>query len=98
VWVTLPEGVNAKAMLPRAVTERVAYVPGTAFFADGTGQRNVRLSYCFPDPDRIREGVRRFASVVQVELELLETFGPYDATARGAGPSTGVQSPSPNLS
>jgi 2-aminoadipate transaminase len=98
VWVTLPEGVNAKAMLPRAVTERVAYVPGTAFFADGTGQRNVRLSYCFPDPDRIREGVRRFASVVQTELELLETFGPYDATGRGSGPSTGVQSPAPNLS
>ncbi|MDQ1538998.1 MAG: 2-aminoadipate transaminase [Actinomycetota bacterium] len=98
VWVTLPEGVNAKAMLPRAVTERVAYVPGTAFFADGTGQRNVRLSYCFPDPDRIREGVRRFASVVQAELELLETFGPYDATGRGSGPSTGVQSPAPNLS
>lgn len=98
VWVTLPEGVNAKAMLPRAVTERVAYVPGTAFFADGTGQRNVRLSYCYPDPDRIREGVRRFAGVVQTELDLLETFGPYDATGRGAGPSTGVQSPAPDLS
>jgi len=98
VWVTLPEGLNAKAMLPRAVTERVAYVPGTAFFADGTGQRNVRLSYCYPDPDRIREGVRRFAGVVQSELELLDTFGPYDATGRGSGPSTGVQSPAPNLS
>jgi len=98
VWVTLPEGVNTKAMLPRAVTERVAYVPGTAFFADGTGQRNVRLSYCYPDPDRIREGVRRFAGVVQSELELLDTFGPYDATGRGSGPSTGVQSPAPNLS
>jgi len=98
VWVTLPEGVNAKAMLPRAITERVAYVPGTAFFADGTGQRNVRLSYCYPDPDRIREGVRRFAGVVQSELELLETFGPYDATGRGSGPSTGVQFPSPDLS
>ncbi|HEX7536939.1 MAG TPA: PLP-dependent aminotransferase family protein [Dermatophilaceae bacterium] len=98
VWLTLPEGVNAKAMLPRAVTERVAYVPGTAFFADGTGQRNVRLSYCFPEPDRIREGVRRFAGVVQTELDLLETFGPYDATGRGSGPSTGVQSPSPDLS
>lgn len=97
VWVTLPEGVNAKAMLPRAVTERVAYVPGTAFFADGTGQRNVRLSYCFPTPERIREGVRRFAGVVQTELELLETFGPYSTTGRGAGPSTGVQSPAPNL-
>ena len=98
VWVTLPEGVNAKAMLPRAVTERVAYVPGTAFFADGTGQRNVRLSYCYPDPDRIREGVGRFAGVVQSELDLLETFGPYDATGHGGGPSLGVQFPEPNLS
>ena len=50
---------NAKAMLPRAVTERVAYAPGTGFFADGTGHRYARLSYCYPDPDRIREGVRR---------------------------------------
>ena len=98
VWLTLPEGLDAKSMLPRAVTERVAYVPGTAFFADGTGQRNVRLSYCYPDPDRIREGVRRFAGVVQSELELLETFGPYDATGRGSGPSEGVQFPAPDLS
>jgi len=98
VWLTLPEGLNAKAMLPRAVTERVAYVPGTAFFADGTGQRNVRLSYCYPEPDRIREGVRRFAAVVQTELELLETFGPYEANAKGSGPSQGVQFPAPDLS
>ena len=98
VWLTLPEGLNAKAMLPRAITERVAYVPGTAFFADGTGHRNVRLSYCYPDPDRIREGVRRFAGVVQSELELLETFGPYDATAGDSGPSHGVQFPAPDLS
>jgi 2-aminoadipate transaminase len=98
VWLTLPPGLNAKAMLPRAVTERVAYVPGTAFFADGTGQGNVRLSYCYPDPDRIREGIRRFAGVVQSELDLLETFGPYDIAGHGAGPSTGVQSPSPDVS
>ena len=98
VWLTLPEGLNAKAMLPRAITERVAYVPGTAFFADGTGHRNVRLSYCYPDPDRIREGVRRFAGVVQSELELLETFGPYDAAAGDSGPSHGVQFPAPDLS
>ena len=97
VWVTLPDGVDAKAMLPRAVTERVAYVPGTAFFADGTGQRHVRLSYCFPEADRIREGVRRFAVVVHSELELLETFGPYHATDRTSGPSPGVQFPAPDL-
>jgi 2-aminoadipate transaminase len=98
VWLTLPDGVNAKAMLPRAVTERVAYVPGTAFFADGTGHQHVRLSYCYPDPDRIREGVRRFAGVVQAELELLETFGPYDASVSSDTAAPGVQFPSPDLS
>ena len=49
---------------------RVAYVPGTGFYADGTGQRDMRLYYCFPTPDRIREGVRRLAGVIEQELEL----------------------------
>jgi DNA-binding transcriptional MocR family regulator len=75
VWLTLPEGLDAKAMLPRAVTARVAYVPGTAFFADGQGARHMRLSYCYPESDRIREGVRRLAGVVRAELEVRETFG-----------------------
>jgi 2-aminoadipate transaminase len=75
VWLTLPEGLDAKAMLPRAVTERVAYVPGTAFYADGFGSRCMRLSYCHPSPERIREGVRRLAGVIRAELELRETFG-----------------------
>jgi DNA-binding transcriptional MocR family regulator len=75
VWLTLPEGLDAKVMLPRAVTARVAYVPGTAFFADGFGARSMRLSYCHPTPDRIREGVRRLVGVIEEELELRETFG-----------------------
>ena len=75
VWLTLPEGLDAKAMLPRAVTARVAYVPGTAFYADGFGSRCMRLSFCFPTPERIREGVRRLAAVIDAELELRETFG-----------------------
>ena len=77
-WVTLPEGLDATGMLPRAVTARVAYVPGTAFFAGAakaTGRRSLRLSYCFPEPDRIREGVRRLAAVVEGELDLVRTFG-----------------------
>jgi 2-aminoadipate transaminase len=75
VWMTLPPGVNAKAMLPRAVTARVAYVPGTAFFAEGFGSSSMRLSYCYPTPERIREGVRRLAGVVEAEMELRQTFG-----------------------
>ncbi len=75
VWLTLPEGLDAKAMLPRAVTSRVAYVPGTAFYADDFGSSCMRLSYCFPDPDRIREGVRRLAGVIDQERGLREVFG-----------------------
>ncbi|MDY7542172.1 MULTISPECIES: PLP-dependent aminotransferase family protein [unclassified Cryobacterium] len=74
VWVTLPQLLNSKAMLPRAVKELVAYTPGTAFFANGDGQQNIRLSFCYPTPAEIRVGVRRLATVVRDELDLLETF------------------------
>jgi DNA-binding transcriptional MocR family regulator len=75
-WLTLPDGLDATSMLPRAVAALVAYVPGTGFYVDGQGRQNLRLSYCYPEPDRIREGVRRLATVVEGELELVSTFGP----------------------
>lgn len=75
VWLTLPPGIDGKAMLPRAVTARVAYVPGTAFFADGFGSGAIRLSFCYPSPERIREGVRRLSGVLEAEMELRATFG-----------------------
>lgn len=74
-WVKVPEGINTKEMLPRAVTELVAYVPGTAFYADGQGTSYMRLSYCYPTPEFIREGVRRLSSVLNREVELVELFG-----------------------
>ncbi|OXM74520.1 MULTISPECIES: PLP-dependent aminotransferase family protein [Amycolatopsis] len=75
VWVTVPEGVDTKAMLPRAVTARVAYASGTGFYADGFGSRQMRLSYCYPTPERIKEGVRRLAAVLESEMDLVRTFG-----------------------
>jgi DNA-binding transcriptional MocR family regulator len=81
VWLRLPSGLDSKAMLPRAVTARVAYVPGSAFYADGSGRRYLRLSYCYPPPERIVEGVRRLSGVVRAELELHDTFGAGGAAA-----------------
>jgi 2-aminoadipate transaminase len=75
VWVQLPAGLDAQAMLPRAVTARVAYVPGTAFYSDGFGSRFMRLSYCFPTPQRILEGTRRLGEVLAYEASVNETFG-----------------------
>jgi DNA-binding transcriptional MocR family regulator len=94
VWLTVPEGLDTKAMLPRAVTQRVAYVPGTAFYAESdrsAAGRLMRLSFCYPTPERITEGVRRLATVLDNELELQRTFG-------SLRPRTvfGPQSPSPD--
>jgi 2-aminoadipate transaminase len=80
------------------VTARVAYVPGTAFFADGFGSSSMRLSYCYPTPERIREGVRRLAGVLESEMELRATFGAGPAPARTIGPRSGYDAPSSDLS
>ncbi len=92
VWLQLPDGLDSKAMLPRAVSSRVAYVPGTGFYADGQGAEHMRLSYCFPEPDRIREGVRRLAGVIEAEIELRDTFG-----SGGTHGNVGVDTPGPEV-
>ncbi|KJE23359.1 transcriptional regulator with HTH domain and aminotransferase domain [Frankia torreyi] len=76
VWVTLPGGVDTRAMLPRAIAARVAYVPGAGFYADGSGGSSMRLSFCYPPPERIRDGVGRLGRVVRDELALRDTFAP----------------------
>lgn len=97
VWLTVPEGVDTKAMLPRAVTARVAYASGTGFYADGFGSRQLRLSYCYPTPERITEGVRRLAAVLEAELDVVRTFGTTNRPALGPTPQrNGPQAPSPH--
>ena len=68
VWVTLPPEIDTKAMVPKAIVAKVAYVPGSAFYADGFGSWQMRLSYCHPTPERIREGVKALGAVVKREL------------------------------
>lgn len=69
VWVNLPPEIDTKVMVPKAIVAKVAYVPGTAFYADGFGTWAMRLSYCHPTPDRIREGVKALSQVVKQEIE-----------------------------
>jgi 2-aminoadipate transaminase len=68
VWITLPPEIDTKAMVPKAIVAKVAYVPGNAFYADGFGSWQMRLSYCHPTPERIREGVKALGAVVKQEL------------------------------
>ncbi|MCU1440258.1 MAG: PLP-dependent aminotransferase family protein [Rhodoglobus sp.] len=96
VWVTLPENIDSKSMLPRAVKELVAYTPGTAFYADGGGRNKMRLAFCYPTPDFIREGIRRLSTVINGELELLTTFA-QTAPLKTVKPSDSINSPPANL-
>ena len=92
-WVKLPEGLDAQSMLPRAVTNLVAYVSGTAFYADGQGHDHMRLSFCYPTPSAIEEGVRRLSTVVQSELEVVQMFGVKD---RVSAHRKGINIPAPD--
>jgi len=76
VWVTLPRYVDTQALLAAAVERRVAYVPGTAFYPDGRGKDQVRLAFCYPPEDRIREGVARLGSLLADEEQLYRSLHP----------------------
>ena len=66
IWLTLPAGVSGASLLTRAVDEaRVAFVPGAAFFHDGSGENTIRLSYSLPDISAIETGVRRLAVLLR---------------------------------
>lgn len=68
-WVTLPESIDARELFGEAIKERVAFVTGTAFYADGSGKNNMRLNFSHPSPDKLEEGIKRLAKVITAELE-----------------------------
>ncbi|MFN4130624.1 MAG: PLP-dependent aminotransferase family protein, partial [Paracoccaceae bacterium] len=69
VWITLPEGMDGADLLARSLeTERVAFVPGRAFFADGSGGNTLRLSFSRADQAAIDEGIRRLGALITREL------------------------------
>jgi DNA-binding transcriptional MocR family regulator len=76
VWVTLPGWVDTQAMLAAAVERLVAYVPGTAFYPDGRGRHQMRLAFCYPTEERIREGIARLGALLADEEQLYRSLHP----------------------
>ena len=69
LWVTLPEYLDATTLLNEALESKVAYVPGTSFSPDGSGQNTLRLNFSFCQPEKINEGIRRLGEVFERALE-----------------------------
>lgn len=66
VWITLPKGMNGADLLAKSLkTQRVAFVPGSAFFADGSGTNTIRLSFSRADEATIGEGIKRLGALLR---------------------------------
>ena len=68
IWMRLPEGMNAAALLPQAVERGVAYVPGAAFFAGPAQDHTLRLSFVTASEAQIRQGVAALADTFRAAL------------------------------
>lgn len=65
VWVTLPDRMNGADLLEQSLkSERVAFVPGSAFYADGSGTNTLRLSFSRADAPTIHEGIKRLGALI----------------------------------
>ena len=67
-WVTLPEGMDAKELMPKVLAKNVAYVPGGPFYPHGGNANHFRLNYSNMPEERIVEGIKRLAEVQKEEL------------------------------
>ncbi len=76
LWVTLPEEIDTLALMPKALDNKVAYVPGTAFFPDGSGHNTFRLNFSNASPENIDLGIRRLGEVIASELNPIAELTP----------------------
>ncbi len=68
IWVELPSGIKAKAMLEKAVERHVAYVPGTHFFCDGGHDNTFRLNFSNSTIDQIHQGMAVLRELIESEM------------------------------
>jgi len=70
IWVTLPKGMDGATLLAASIeSEKVAFVPGKAFFADGTGANTLRLSYSCANDEMIDEGIMRLGRLIRTHSQ-----------------------------
>ena len=69
IWVELPEGIDCKALLDKAVERHVAYVPGTHFYAHGGHGNTFRLNFSNSTIDQIHAGMKVLREIIEDALK-----------------------------
>ncbi|HEY5801346.1 MAG TPA: PLP-dependent aminotransferase family protein [Burkholderiaceae bacterium] len=68
IWVTLPQQIDAMALLEDALKEKVAFVPGAPFYANDPETNTLRLSFVTVPPEKIRVGIERLGKLIAARL------------------------------
>jgi 2-aminoadipate transaminase len=68
IWVTLPDGVDAADLVTAARENLVDYIPGPAFYSDGSGRQSLRLSFSNVSREQIDTGISRLAATVRAAM------------------------------
>lgn len=64
LWVTLPAGVSAMSLFPKALEKKVAFVPGDPFYIGVENANTMRLNFTNADCETIEEGIRRLGELL----------------------------------
>ncbi|MFZ5968264.1 MAG: PLP-dependent aminotransferase family protein [Bacillota bacterium] len=67
-WVVLPEYINTRELMVKALEKNVAFVPGGSFFPNGGNENTFRLNYSNMPEEKIVEGIKRLGEVINGEI------------------------------
>ncbi len=69
IWLTLPDHLDGAELLARSLkSQKVAFVPGKAFFADSSGANTIRLSFSRADEATIDDGIKRLGVLLKNQV------------------------------
>ncbi|MCK5566841.1 MAG: PLP-dependent aminotransferase family protein, partial [Actinomycetia bacterium] len=74
IWLKIPDFLNTKEILADTVRNKVAYVPGTGFYADGRGRDSARLAFCTESSENIEKGIKILAKIIKDKIRLYKSF------------------------
>lgn len=70
LWASLPDGMDSEELLELAIKEKVAFVPGKAFFPAGSdGYGSMRLNFSNATPEMIETGIARLGRAIRRMME-----------------------------
>lgn len=69
IWATLPDYIDTDEMMHEALKRKVAYVPGSAFYANTPKKNTMRLSFVTVPPEKIKEGIKVLGTLIKERIE-----------------------------